>query len=88
MARSGLYLVLAGALGNFIDRARLGFVIDWLDIRWRIGSWPYNFPAFNAADVYISVGVALLAFDLIVREPRRKRATDEPREGAEIAPGG
>lgn len=74
LARAGLYLILAGAIGNFLDRLRQGFVIDWLDLRWRVFGWRYNFPAFNAADIYISVGVALLAFDLIVREPQRKRA--------------
>lgn len=88
LARSGLYLILSGALGNFIDRARLGFVIDWLDIRWRVHSWPYNFPAFNAADVYISVGVALLVFDLIVREPRRQKAAAESGGGPGVVPGG
>jgi len=47
-----LYLVLAGALGNLIDRLRFGFVIDFLDFR----IWP----VFNIADTAISIGLILL----------------------------
>ena len=47
-----LYLILAGALGNLIDRLRLGFVIDFLDFR----VWP----VFNVADSAITIGMALL----------------------------
>ena len=72
-ARYGLYSVLAGAVGNFIDRLRMGYVIDWIDVRWRIFGWRYSFPAFNIADVCISIGVALLIYDLIILEPRRKQ---------------
>ena len=71
----GLYLVVGGALGNLIDRIRLGFVIDWIDIRWRLGSWRYNFPAFNLADAFITIGVALLAFDLIFPSTDREAST-------------
>ena len=48
----GLALILGGALGNLIDRLRIGEVIDFLDIR--IGS--YHWPAFNVADSCISAG--------------------------------
>lgn len=54
--RAGLLLVLAGALGNFIDRLRSGEVIDFLDFY--LGDW--HWPAFNVADSSITVGVALL----------------------------
>jgi signal peptidase II len=57
--RAGLALILAGAIGNLIDRALLGYVIDFLDVYWRSHHWP----AFNVADSAISVGVALLLFD-------------------------
>lgn len=52
-------LVVGGALGNVIDRVRLGAVFDFLDFYW--GNW--HFPAFNLADSAISVGVALLLLD-------------------------
>ncbi|MDI6797686.1 MAG: signal peptidase II [Desulfatibacillaceae bacterium] len=51
-----LSLVAGGAAGNIIDRARLGFVVDFVDLF--VGKW--HWPAFNVADSAISVGVALL----------------------------
>jgi len=56
----GLGLILGGAIGNLIDRARLGYVVDFLDLYWRNHHWP----TFNVADVGISVGVVLLVIDM------------------------
>jgi signal peptidase II len=56
MIGTGLALPLGGALGNFLDRARLGHVIDFIEVR--LGS--YTWPIFNVADSAICVGVALL----------------------------
>jgi signal peptidase II len=53
-----LALVIGGALGNLVDRVRLGHVIDFIQVY--IGSWP--FPSFNIADSSISVGAVLLVF--------------------------
>lgn len=53
----GLGLLLGGALGNLIDRSRLGFVVDMFDLQ-RAGA--NVFPIFNVADIGIDVGVALL----------------------------
>ena len=63
----GLGLILGGATGNLIDRARLGYVVDFLDLYWRNHHWP----TFNVADVGITVGVFLLLFDMVVapKEP-------------------
>jgi len=63
----GLGLILGGAIGNLIDRARLGYVVDFLDLYWRNHHWP----TFNVADVGITVGVALLVIDMAVspKEP-------------------
>lgn len=49
---SGLCLVLAGTLGNLIDRLRLGYVVDFIDLR----VWP----VFNLADTCITVGAVIL----------------------------
>ncbi len=56
----GLALIFSGALGNLIDRIRLGEVIDFIDVYWRQHHWP----AFNVADSAITVGVALLIFEM------------------------
>ncbi len=56
-----LSLVLGGAIGNLIDRIRLGEVIDFLDFY----HGRYHWPAFNVADVAIVVGVGILMIDLI-----------------------
>ncbi len=52
-----LGLVSGGALGNLIDRVRLGYVVDFLDFHWKT-SW--YFPAFNVADSAICIGVGIL----------------------------
>ena len=61
LGRVGLSLILGGAVGNLIDRARLGSVIDFIDLR----VWP----VFNLADSAITIGVGLLLW-LAVRRPR------------------
>lgn len=53
-----LCVLLAGAIGNLIDRLFLGFVIDFIDLHYQDFYWP----VFNVADILISVGVALLLF--------------------------
>ncbi|NJD61540.1 MAG: signal peptidase II [Deltaproteobacteria bacterium] len=60
-APCGLGLILGGAIGNLIDRARLGYVVDFLDVHWRQLHWP----AFNLADIGITVGIFLLILDMI-----------------------
>jgi signal peptidase II len=60
-ARTALALILGGAAGNLVDRARQGYVVDFVDAYW--GSW--HFWAFNVADAAISVGVSMLILDLV-----------------------
>lgn len=60
-ARVGLTLVLAGAVGNLIDRATTGYVTDFVDLYWR----DWHFWAFNVADAAITAGAALVIVDLI-----------------------
>jgi len=66
---AGLGLVLGGAVGNLIDRARLGYVTDFIQV-W-FGSWA--FPSFNVADAAISVGAALLIIDALFLSGRTKK---------------
>ena len=57
LARAGVGLVLGGAVGNLIDRARFGGVVDFIDVYWGA----YHWPAFNVADSAITIGVILIA---------------------------
>jgi len=66
---AGLGLVLGGALGNLIDRARLGYVTDFIQV-W-FGNWA--FPSFNVADAAISVGAALLIIDALFLSGRTQK---------------
>jgi signal peptidase II len=70
VTQSGLALILGGALGNLVDRLRLGHVIDFLDVF--VGE--HHWPAFNVADSCICIGVALLLIDLLARSWHRQPA--------------
>ncbi len=59
---SSLSLVIAGGLGNFIDRLRLGYVVDMFHLDF------INFPIFNVADSYLTVGVLILFICLMKEE--------------------
>ncbi len=62
--RLALALILGGAVGNLLDRARLGYVVDFIDLHW----WnSYHYPAFNVADAGITLGAVILVW-LVVRE--------------------
>ncbi|MGQ0585619.1 MAG: signal peptidase II [Gammaproteobacteria bacterium] len=67
---AALGLILGGALGNVIDRATRGFVVDFLDFYW--GSW--HFAAFNVADIAISIGAGLVLLDMVLESRRAKQA--------------
>ncbi|MGD9743200.1 MAG: signal peptidase II [Dongiaceae bacterium] len=56
---AGLGAIIGGAVGNAVDRLRLGAVVDFLHFHWN----EYYFPAFNIADSAITVGVGLLLLD-------------------------
>jgi len=59
--RSAIGLVFGGAVGNLIDRARFGAVVDFVDVHFR----GYHWPAFNVADSAITIGVAMLALAVL-----------------------
>ena len=62
--QTGLHLILGGAIGNLIDRFRLGYVTDFVDVFVTTGGVPHHWPAFNVADSAICIGIALLFFDM------------------------
>ena len=61
---AALGLLIGGSVSNLVDRVRLGHVTDFIDFRW----WP----AFNLADSFIVIGVAILLFALLGSDGRRK----------------
>lgn len=71
----GLASILGGALGNVIDRARHGAVVDWLDFH--IGGW--HWPAFNIADIGITVGAAALILASMFVAPRENASQGAPK---------
>ena len=68
LAQVSLAMIFSGAVGNLIDRVRLGEVIDFLDAHW----YRHHWPAFNVADSLICVGVFLLAADMLLEDKRLK----------------
>ena len=73
--RWALMLILGGAIGNLIDRLRIGYVIDFVE--WFYGD--FTWPNFNVADIGISVGLGLLVLDMILtRKSPPAEATPPP----------
>ena len=64
-------LIAGGALGNLIDRVRYGEVVDF--IQWYVKSWYW--PSFNVADSAISIGVTLLAIDMLFQKSQKQDST-------------
>lgn len=62
LGKSAIILIIAGAIGNLIDRLRLGFVVDYFDFRI---VWNY---VFNVADVFVVIGTILLCIYIIFFE--------------------
>lgn len=77
LVASGLALILGGALGNVIDRVRLGHVTDFVDFH--IDDW--HFAAFNVADAAITVGAGLLILDMFLDWRRTRASKDVVGEG-------
>lgn len=66
LVAAAIGLVLGGAIGNVIDRARYGAVVDFFDFH----AFGYHWPAFNVADSAITIGVVLLLYDGVLA-PRK-----------------
>ena len=67
----GLALILAGAVGNLIDRLRYGHVVDFLDFH----ALGWHWPAFNVADSAITIGAVLLILEGLVHQEKRVGVT-------------
>ena len=65
-----LSMIMGGAVGNVIDRIRLGYVVDFIDVFVKNTHWP----AFNVADSAITVGAVLLAIDLLFPGNTKKQS--------------
>jgi len=74
---AALSLILGGALGNVIDRVRLGYVTDFIDFY--VSNW--HFAAFNVADSAITVGAGLLILDMLIEARRHPKASVPPDAG-------
>lgn len=62
----GYSLIMTGALGNLLDRLRLGVVVDFLDFHWG----RYHWPAFNVADSLVCLGAGVLVWVILTEEKR------------------
>ena len=67
-----LALIFAGALGNFIDRMALGYVVDFF--HFYIFGW--SFPVFNIADICITLGFVFLVIDMLREEHEQRKALE------------
>ena len=68
--------VIGGALGNIIDRARFGAVVDFLDFH----AFDWHYPAFNIADSAIVLGIAFVLLDSLFWEPKRNKTEKTAKE--------
>lgn len=87
--RLAICFILGGALGNIIDRTYRGAVVDFLSFHWqnKIAQFeffgtqyhiPLTWPAFNAADIFISAGVLLLMISMLKEEKLKKTESQKP----------
>lgn|SRR5690554_591376 len=67
--RYSLALIIAGAIGNLVDRVRFGYVVDFISVHWQQA---YFFPAFNIADSAITVGAILMIIDIMLQKETEK----------------
>lgn len=66
LGKTGIILIISGAIGNLIDRIKLGFVVDYFDFRF---IWEY---VFNVADVFVVIGTIMLCAYIIFFEEEKQ----------------
>ena len=76
--KSSLALVIGGAVGNLIDRIRLGYVIDFFDFRL------IDFPVFNVADIAVCIGVGMLMIHLIFFDDNSKDDKNDKQNSDDV----
>ena len=76
LTRLALGMILGGGIGNMIDRIRLGYVVDFIDLSFM------KFAIFNVADSFVTVGCVLLFVYLILETVKEKRQAAPPAEDA------
>ncbi len=76
LLRLSLSFIIAGAIGNFIDRLLRGFVVDFLDFY----PFGYNFPVFNVADICVNIGVFILIIYVLFVYKEPDKRSDEVQE--------
>ena len=83
-----LSLIVGGAIGNFVDRARYGYVVDFIDWYATWGGEEHHWPTFNVADVWITIGVAFMIIEIMFREQaeRKKAAAAEAESPPDAEP--
>ena len=64
----GLFLIIIGALSNILDRSINGYVIDFIYFHYNSFYWP----AFNIADIYITIGIMMIILNVIINFKKRK----------------
>lgn len=67
-------MIISGGLGNLIDRIRMGYVIDYLDVKL------FNFAIFNFADICVVLGAAIMLAFILFAEPKLAKADEEQKE--------
>lgn len=85
-----LSFIVAGAIGNFVDRMRFGYVVDFIDWYVAWGGRDHHWPTFNIADVCISCGVTLMIVQsLFVKDliPHSDTAAEPAKDTAKAEPG-
>lgn len=74
--RWALPLVLGGAIGNLVDRMRLGYVVDFIDMHFKD---KYHWPTYNIADIAITVGIGLMIVEYIVGPKKSPAPAAKPK---------
>ena len=68
LLKIALSLIVGGAIGNFVDRARYGYVVDFIDWYATWGGEEHHWPTFNVADVWITIGVVLMLVEIMLNK--------------------
>jgi signal peptidase II len=77
LSKWALPLVLGGAIGNLVDRIRLGYVVDFIHAHWKTRA---HWPTFNVADIAITVGIGLMLLEYVIGPKPTKKPAEKPAE--------